>query len=392
MNKKFLNKFSNYYIIPILVAIFNIIIIIMPNLVINSAKNGLMLWFNSILPAILPFLIGTNLLIRLGFIDFLGSLLEPFMKKFFNISGFGAFPLILGMFSGYPIGAKITCELRESGKISKIEAERLISFTNNSGPLFIIGTVGIGIFGNIKLGYLILFIHYFAALTVGFLFRFYKKDENLKKIGKHNISLIKALKSLEKARIKENKTIGEILSESIKNALETICMIGGFVILFSVICEILKATNIFSNFGGIIFKSQNENISNGAFLGILEITNGINILGKNMTKEVVILTCGLISFSGLCILAQTASIICKTDINFSIYLLGKFLHSLISCIYSIFAIPIINNFLNQETENVFLYFENPVLKISLINFIISIIFIITICFLTVYLNKKCNYK
>ena len=150
LNKKFSLKLTSYYIIPIMVAIFNIIIIIMPNLVISSAKNGLLLWFNNILPAILPFLIGTNLLIRLGFIDFLGNLLEPFMQKIFNVSGNGAFPLILGMFSGYPIGAKITCELKEKGKISKIEAQRLISFTNNSGPLFIIGTVGPVYYTNLR--------------------------------------------------------------------------------------------------------------------------------------------------------------------------------------------------------------------------------------------------
>ena len=129
-------KNLSYYIIPLLVAFFNILIIIVPNIVITSAKDGLMLWFNKIIPSILPFLIGTNLLIHLGFIDFLGTLLDSFMKKFFRVSGCGAFALVLGMLSGYPVGAKITASLRENNKISKTEAQRLISFTNNSEPLF----------------------------------------------------------------------------------------------------------------------------------------------------------------------------------------------------------------------------------------------------------------
>ena len=54
---------------------------------------------------------------------------------------FGSFPFIMGIISGYPVGAKIVCNMRSEGKLSKVEAERLLSFTNNSGPLFIIGTV-----------------------------------------------------------------------------------------------------------------------------------------------------------------------------------------------------------------------------------------------------------
>lgn len=392
MNKKINLKFTNYYIIPILVAIFNIIIIMTPNLVISSAKNGLLLWFNNIVPAILPFLIGTNLLIKLGFIDFLGNLLQPFMKKFFNISGNGAFPLILGMFSGYPIGAKITCELLENEKISKIEAQRLISFTNNSGPLFIIGTVGIGMFNNIKIGYLMLIIHYISALTIGFLFKFYKCSNFNKNEKSNKISIKKAFKNLKTARLKENKSLGEILSESVKNSLETICMIGGFVILFSVISEILKSSNVFNYIGNLIFPENLAKLSNGFFLGIIEITNGVNILSEYINKEAVILSCALISFSGLSIVAQTASIVGKTQINFSLYIISKILHSIVSAVYCILSLPLINKFLNESSENVFNTFEKPILKTSLLNFLISGLIILIICFLTLFLNKYFNTK
>lgn len=392
MNKKINLKFTNYYIIPILVAIFNIIIIMTPNLVISSAKNGLLLWFNNIVPAILPFLIGTNLLIKLGFIDFLGNLLQPFMKKFFNISGNGAFPLILGMFSGYPIGAKITCELLENEKISKIEAQRLISFTNNSGPLFIIGTVGIGMFNNIKIGYLMLIIHYISALTIGFLFKFYKCSNFNKNEKSNKISIKKAFKNLKTARLKENKSLGEILSESVKNSLETICMIGGFVILFSVISEILKSSNVFNYIGNLIFPENLAKLSNGFFLGIIEITNGVNILSEYINKEAVILSCALISFSGLSIVAQTASIVGKTQINFSLYIISKILHSIVSAVYCILSLPLINKFLNESSENVFNTFEKPILKTSLLNFLISGLIILITCFLTLFLNKYFNTK
>ena len=63
------------------------------------------------------------------------------MRPIFNVPGEGAFPLIMGIISGYPVGAKIVTNFRKNNICTKEEAERLITFTNNSGPLFIIGTV-----------------------------------------------------------------------------------------------------------------------------------------------------------------------------------------------------------------------------------------------------------
>ena len=71
------------------------------------------------------------------------------MRPLFNIPGSGAFAVALGITSGYPVGAKISNELFESGECTKQEAERLLSFTNTSGPLFIVSAIGIGMFNNI---------------------------------------------------------------------------------------------------------------------------------------------------------------------------------------------------------------------------------------------------
>lgn len=385
-------KNISYYIIPLLVAFFNVLIVIVPDLVITSAQNGLMLWFNKVLPAILPFLIGTNLLIQLGFIDFLGTLLEPIMKKIFNVSGYGAFALILGMFSGYPIGAKITATLREEKKISKVEAQRLISFTNNSGPLFIIGTVGIGMFGSIELGYFILAIHYISAFTVGYIFRFYKiSKDNDKNPQKTSIKL--AFRNLQMSRMKNKKTFGEILSDSVRSSLETICMIGGFIILFSVIAEIFKASNILGKF-------SNSDIANGTLIGIIEITNGINILSKNLSVISVMLTSMIISFSGLSITAQTVSMISKSDIDLKIYILSKILHSVISLIYCLPFIKIIEKMLNNSTTSTFNSSLNSlnllnanmldVVKVSILSFMIGIFSLVLICL--ILLTKKDKRK
>lgn len=381
-----MNIFKNlsYYIIPFIVALFNTLIIIAPNIVITGARDGLLLWFNNIIPAILPFLIGTNLLIRLGFIDFLGYILEPLMKKLFNVNGSGAFALILGMLSGYPVGAKITANLRESGKLSKVEAQRLISFTNNSGPLFILGTVGIGMYQNIMIGYFILAIHYLSALTVGFLFKFYKVgDDHIKgyntytKISKTKYSLKTALLKLKISRIKNQSTFGQILGESVRDALEVLAMIGGFVILFSVISSLL-----------IKVIPSISPIFNGSFMGLIEVTNGALLLSSIDGVFSVIACCGIISFAGISILAQTASMINKSDIKMSVYLVSKIMHAIISIIYAIICIPIIQSFLETPVYSTF----DISIKSSALYFGCSILILIVLSLVCLYYNISDRLK
>ena len=167
-------KNPTIYIIPIIVTFFNILIILFPSQIIVSAKNGLLLWFNNVIPSLLPFIIGANILSLTGFINFIGEILEPITQKLFKISGCGAFALIMGFISGYPMGAKITASLYENNQITETEAQKLIMFTNNSGPLFILGTVAVSMFKVPKVGTIILLAHYLSALSIGVLLRYYK--------------------------------------------------------------------------------------------------------------------------------------------------------------------------------------------------------------------------
>ncbi len=106
-----------------------------------ASKEGLILWATSVVPALLPFFIACELLSSTDIIDILGKKLSKIMRPLFNVPGEGAFPLVMGIISGYPVGAKIVTNFRKNGICTKEESERLITFTNNSGPLFIIGTV-----------------------------------------------------------------------------------------------------------------------------------------------------------------------------------------------------------------------------------------------------------
>ena len=133
-------KIKNY-IIPILIVLFLICIICFSSSSLETARGSFMLWVNNVVPSLLPFFICIELLKQTNFIEVVGKSLNPIMYPLFNVPGSGAFALAMGITSGYPVGTKVAKDLYKDGLCSKIEAERLIAFTNSSGPLFIIGAV-----------------------------------------------------------------------------------------------------------------------------------------------------------------------------------------------------------------------------------------------------------
>lgn len=167
-------------ILPTLICVFILCLLLFSKSNLAAAKSGLSLWANSVLPSLLPFFIATELLGYTNIVNVLGKALNKLMRPIFNVPGAGAFALMMGIISGYPVGAKIVSNLKEQKLCTNIEAERLLAFTNNSGPLFIVGTVGVGMFYDFSLGMILFGIHVLSTLTVGFLFRWWGKNMQLK--------------------------------------------------------------------------------------------------------------------------------------------------------------------------------------------------------------------
>lgn len=165
-------------ILPLTFLLFTFCLLIFSKSNLPAVKQGLNLWANSVVPSLFPFFVATELLMHTNIVTHLGNLLNKYMKPLFHVRGEGGFAFIMGIISGYPIGAKIACEFRKNNICTKEECERLLSFTNNSGPLFIIGTVGISMFQNTTIGILLFITHLLACLTVGIIFRFWKNKQH----------------------------------------------------------------------------------------------------------------------------------------------------------------------------------------------------------------------
>lgn len=308
----------------------------------SAIKKGLSLWANSVVPSLFPFFVATELLMNTNFVKVLGRFLHKIMKPLFNIRGEGSFGFIMGLISGYPVGAKIACDFRENNICSKEECERLLSFTNNSGPLFIVGTVGISMFGNSTIGLLLLITHILSCITVGIIFRFWKFNSSSPDYIGNKSSNYNKYKNVSFSNL------GEVLGKSITNSISTILMIGGFVVIFSSIISILKASGILHSLILIVtpifdFLHIDSSFISGIFMGLLEITNGISCISNINIKAIsinIIITAFLLGFGGLSILLQVLSITSKTDLSIKPYIYGKLLHGFLAAFYTFVTINI----------------------------------------------------
>ena len=194
----------------------------------------------------------------------------------------------MGIISGYPVGAKIAADFRKNNVCSKEECERLLSFTNNSGPLFVIGSIGLSMFKNSTIGILLFITHLLSCISVGFIFRFWKRNK------KSDFYSNKASNNYNtKKDFVTFSNLGEVLAESITSSISTILLIGGFVVIFSSLISIIKTSgllNILSIIISPLFKIFNIDISFTSALvtGLLEITNGISIISSIACKKISI--------------------------------------------------------------------------------------------------------
>lgn len=319
--------------ISLLIIILFFMLLIFSNTSFYSAKKGIELFLYNVVPSIFPFLVLSNILINSNVLNIIQKIFNPITKKLFNLPGISSIAIILGLISGYPIGAKVTADLYTKKLINKEEAERLLAFTNNSGPLFILSFVGISLLNDTKTGLLLLFTHIFSAILIGITLGILSKNKNIR---------------LEDFYISENAntlTFSEIIVNSVKNSVNTILVIGGFIIFFSVIISILSSGYFF------IFISKpieyilslfglSNTLLIPVFQGLVELTNGINyiVACKSVYIYIVSACAFLLGFGGLSIYMQMHSVIIDTDLSTKKYLICKLFHGILAAVFTFLLI------------------------------------------------------
>lgn len=327
-----------------------VILLMYPEQAFKSSLRGLTIWWDVVFPALLPFFITAEMMMGFGVVHFLGVLLEPLMRPIFRVPGEGAFVMAVGLISGNPMGAKLTSRLREQRLISREEGERLVSFTSTAGPLFIFGAVSVGFFENVSIGIILALAHYSSSILVGLIMRFYEPhatpSSSMKK--KEGWILIRAVRAMHRARLQDGRPLGKLLGESVSSAVQTLLMIGGFIILFSVLVHLINYVGITAPLTSIIAQILDwfhfpVALSDAMLSGIFEITLGSQMASASPDHIPLIYQLTIVSimigWNGLSIHAQVASMLSRTDVRYLPYLLARIIHGLLAGVLTLMIYP-----------------------------------------------------
>lgn len=276
------------------------------------ALNGLNTWFDRMIPTLFPFMVLTGILIRMQLTEDFAGLFRPFLFPILPLPRRCLYVIIMGFLCGFPMGAKVIGDMYRLRQLSKKEAEYLLSFCNNIGPVFFTGFVFPFLPKNHS-PFIYLFGMYGIPLGYGILLRFF----TLKKSASANPDF---LLSTEKPPI-----FAFALDSSVSSAIQSITKLGGYMIFFNLIN--LLPQLIFRQQAGVL------RIFSGLFL---EITGGI-VLANGQYPALVL---SMLHFGGICCLMQTYSMISDTDITLSPYLVHKSMQTLLTFLYYRFLFPI----------------------------------------------------
>lgn len=276
-----------------------LIMLFQPSKVFEGASSGLLLWFQIVLPTLLPFIFISGILVKSNAVSLLTNLTGPLLSRFFKVSKTGTYPIAAGFLCGYPMGAKAVSDLASNGLIARREACYLLSFCNNTSPAFIMNFL---VLQNLKKEALMLpslFILLIAPVCASFIFRPFYKEARVNIFVPPKKS--PALKGLS------------LIDESIIDSFEAVTKVGGYIMLFSILLVFARELFPCSFLWQYIL------------LPALEITNGIILLcDSNLTfplKYTLLMACT--SFGGLCAAAQTDCMLQGTDISLFPYIAEK---------------------------------------------------------------------
>lgn len=286
---------------------------------VESARRGLAVCARVIVPSLLPFFVLSALLGELGVPVYLGRLLSPVMTRLFGVSGAGASAFLLGVTGGYPLGASVAAELVRRGDISREEGGRLLAFCNNSGPAFIVGAAGAGIFGSAGWGLLLYLCHVLAAVTAGLLF-----------------SRGGARSAPAPAVHFEAARFSEAFPKAVRTSVGSVLSICGFVVTFTALVGVLDALGIFPELAGRLGLATGQGLtfSRALLTGLLELGSGIAALeGLAPSPGNLALCAFILGWGGLSVHFQTLAVTAGTGIKTARHLAGRLLSAMLSALY-----------------------------------------------------------
>ena len=298
-------------------------LIVFPDTAAASALDGLKLCASLIIPSLFPFFVATKLISELGLAQWLGKAFAPLSRRLFNVSGSGGTAFIIGVTAGYPMGAAYIASLCKNGDISKSEAERLLIFCNNSGPSFIIGAAGVGVFKSSVIGLFLYAVHILAAFLGGIMFA----PNSVEKYA-------------EPQTVRSSASFAAAFTDAVKASVTACLSICGFIVAFSVLAGILEKAGAFAAAAKMLSAVFGMELlwSNALFCGILELGNGIGAMsGLSASPINLALAAFILGWGGISVHMQTAAVLEGSKLKGALHFAGRLISASIASVLAYFA-------------------------------------------------------
>lgn len=299
--------------LPILLSVLFLLFLIFPQVISSGAAEGLLAWYQNVLPQLFPYMVLTGLMMKTSAATQIAAFFYPVLGRLFRLSIPGTYGLLCGLLCGYPMGAAVTAKLHRSGKISREEFVYLLSFCNLPGPSFLVGYLFHQCYPHPALPLpLVIVIFYLADFFISLLSR--------------HIYLPKK-QSSSPDQNSPGCTIPQALNEAVNEAMVTQLQICGCMIFYSG-CTAMLLYGL-SCTGTILPKPVFYLVG-----AIPEITSGIRRLSA-WSQSILSLSiaCGLCAFGGISVAAQTYHVLSqeskKTRQPFYGYLVWKTLYGIL---------------------------------------------------------------
>lgn len=291
-----------------------------PSSALSGAKNGLLLWFNQVLPSLLPFLILSTLFLSTGLSDSIASHLSPVLSPVFRCSPSGCYAVVIGLLAGLPVGAKTIASLVSARRITKKEGQYLLPLCNNPSPLFLLGFISVSVLGRPDLRYPILCIVTVSSVLAAMITRPRTASDTNRNFTRTHTSATFASDTVSAGLSEKSFRFSFLLLDSsIEQAFSVLTRVGGYIILFSVLANLLTKLPLPLPILACL----------GSFLEITTGSSALSALNLPQTVQIPLIT-GFVTFGGLSTAAQTKSVLAGTKFPFAHYLLTKALAGLIA--------------------------------------------------------------
>lgn len=323
-------------ILPAVPILCLILMLLNPSLSFTGAKNGLLLWFNIVLPTLLPFMLCSSLIVAWDGVD---VLTRPFARLFalMGLSKNGSYAFLTGILCGYPMGAKTTADFLRFGELDAREGKRLLAIAAFPSPMFLAGYVRSLLPAEIPFSTAALAMYLPVPVMALLSALIYRRQAGCRETG------VKSMKNSQcpsKADYASDTTAAFMpvpasfpgsadasapaFDTILMDVLETMVKIGGYIMLFSIL--VLFANHFIPD----TFRCR------PVLLGFIEMTTGIEAISKAMggtAAAAAVLASA--AFGGLSGAAQTGTVIKNAGLSIRHYVLWKLLHA---CLSSVFLI------------------------------------------------------